>query len=78
MNQLTTQEFIAICAGFEVKKNSPESSNMVSKTAPKTVPGKLTETIDDGFGLMRDAQTAKPQSFRTGDGWFALNLTQMQ
>ena len=28
----------------------------------------------DGFGVMRDAQTAKPQSFRTGDGWFAYNL----
>ena len=24
---------------------------------------------------MRDAQTAKPQTFRTGDGWFAYNLT---
>ena len=23
---------------------------------------------------MRDAQTAKPQSFQTGDGWFAYNL----
>ena len=23
---------------------------------------------------MRDAQTAKPQSFRTGDGWFVYNL----
>ena len=23
---------------------------------------------------MRDAQTAKPHSFRTGDGWFAYNL----
>ena len=28
----------------------------------------------DGIGVMRDAQTAKPQSFRTGDGWFAYNL----
>ena len=36
------------------------------------------EPFDDGFGLMRDAQTAKPQSFRTGDGWFAFNLAQMQ
>ena len=31
---------------------------------------------------MRDAQTAKPQSFRTSDGWFvynlAVNLVQMQ
>ena len=23
---------------------------------------------------MRDTQTAKPQVFRTGDGWFAYNL----
>ena len=23
---------------------------------------------------MRDAQTAKPQPFKTGDGWFACNL----
>ena len=29
---------------------------------------------DDGFGIIRDAQTAKPQTFRTGDGWFAYNL----
>ena len=26
------------------------------------------------ISVMRDAQTAKPQSFRTGDGWFAYNL----
>ena len=32
------------------------------------------ESFDDGFGLMREAQTAKPQSFRTGDRWFAFNL----
>ena len=24
---------------------------------------------------MRDAQTARPQAFRTGDRWFAYNLT---
>ena len=29
---------------------------------------------EDGSGMMRDAQTAKPQIFRTGDGWFAYNL----
>ena len=28
----------------------------------------------DGLAITRDAQTAKPQSFRTGDGWFAHNL----
>lgn len=28
----------------------------------------------DGIGIQRDAQTAKPQSFLTGDGWFAYNL----
>ena len=29
---------------------------------------------EDGSGIMRDAQTAKPQTFRTGDGWSAYNL----
>ena len=32
------------------------------------------EPYDDGFGIMKDDQTAKPQAFRTGDGWFAYNL----
>ena len=32
------------------------------------------EPFSDGLGIMREAQTAKPQSFRTGDGWFAYNL----
>ncbi len=32
------------------------------------------DAYNDGIGVMRDAQTAKPQSFRTGDGWFAYNL----
>ena len=32
------------------------------------------EPFSDGFDIMRKAQTAKPQSFRTGDGWFAYNL----
>ena len=32
------------------------------------------EPFSDCFGIMRDAQTAKPQSFRTGDCWFAYNL----
>lgn len=32
------------------------------------------EPYNDGIGVMRDAQTAKPQSFRTGDGWFTYNL----
>ena len=32
------------------------------------------EPFDDGFRLMRDAQTTKAQSFRTGDGRFAFNL----
>ncbi len=32
------------------------------------------EPYSDGFGLMRDAQSAKPQGFRTGDGWFVYNL----
>jgi hypothetical protein len=28
----------------------------------------------DGLGIQRDAQTAKPQVFITGDGWFTYNL----
>jgi hypothetical protein len=28
----------------------------------------------DGIGIQRDAQTAKPQTFVTGDGWFTYNL----
>ena len=32
------------------------------------------EPYSDGIGLQRDAQTAKPQSFLTGDGWFTYNL----
>ena len=28
------------------------------------------EPFSDRSGIMRDAQTAKPQTFRTGDGWF--------
>ena len=36
------------------------------------------EPFSDGSGIMRDAQTARPQTFRTGDGWFAANLAQVQ
>ena len=32
------------------------------------------EPYQDGLGIMRDAQTAKPQTFVTGDGWFVYNL----
>ncbi|TAK99421.1 MAG: hypothetical protein EPO08_16480 [Rhodospirillaceae bacterium] len=31
-------------------------------------------TFDDGIGIIRDAQTAKPQMFVTGDGEFTCNL----
>ena len=32
------------------------------------------EPFSDGFEIMRDAQSAQPQAFKTGDGWFAFNL----
>ena len=32
------------------------------------------EPYEDGLGIMRDAQSAKPQTFVTGDGWFVYNL----
>ena len=31
------------------------------------------EPFSDGFGIQKDTQSAKPQSFLTGDGWFAYN-----
>jgi len=34
------------------------------------------EPYSDGIGIQRDAQTAKPQIFVTGDGWFTVNLIQ--
>lgn len=30
--------------------------------------------FSDGFGILRDTATAKPQIFVTGDGWFSYNL----
>ena len=35
------------------------------------------EPYSDGLGIMRDAQTAKPQTFRTGYSW-SYNLAQIQ
>ena len=32
------------------------------------------DPFDDGFGIMRDAQMSKPQTFRTWDGRFPYNL----
>ena len=32
------------------------------------------EPYEDGFEIMRDAQTARPQTFVTDDGWFVYNL----
>ena len=32
------------------------------------------DPFSDGSGIMQDAQTARPQTFRTGDGWFPYNL----
>ena len=36
------------------------------------------DPYEDGFGIMRDAQTARPRTSRTGDGWFPYNLAQIQ
>ena len=30
--------------------------------------------FEDGIGLCKDNVRAKPQRFRTGDGWFTYNL----
>ena len=36
------------------------------------------EPYSDGLGVPHDAQTAKPQTFRTGGSWFTYNLNQSQ
>lgn len=51
----------------------------ISFVGPKTVrvPYRKIVAIQpyrDGIGLQRDAVTAKPMTFVTGDGWFAYNL----
>jgi len=32
------------------------------------------QPFSDGIGIIRDASSAKPQIFVTGDGWFTYNL----
>ena len=32
------------------------------------------QPFSNGIGIVRDARSAKPQLFETGDGWFAYNL----
>src|SRR6266542_4158834 len=32
------------------------------------------QPYSDGIGIQRDAASAKPEVFKTGDGWFAYNL----
>lgn len=32
------------------------------------------QPYDDGIGIQKDGVTAKPQIFKTGDGWFTYNL----
>ena len=34
----------------------------------------MVNPYDNWLGTMREAQSAKPQTFPTGDGWFAYNL----
>ena len=35
------------------------------------------DPYDDGIGIQRDAASARPQVFVTGDGWFTMNLVQI-
>ena len=49
-----------------------ERSFPIEIVAPQTA-GDF-DPYDDGFGIMKDTQTAKPQAFRTGDAWFTYNV----
>jgi len=47
-----------------------------SKKSFRVVYNKIVafEAYSDGVGIQRDASSAKPQVFMTGDGWFTYNL----
>ena len=32
------------------------------------------DPYEDGIGIMREVASARPQTFKTGDGWFIYNL----
>ena len=49
--------------------NSPDKSFRIRHDKIVTI-----EPYSDGVSIHRDAQTAKPQTFVTGDGWFTYNL----
>ena len=51
---------------------SPEAKRSSGSATTALCPS--NQPYNDGLGIMQDAQTAKPQTFRTGDGWFAHNL----
>lgn len=58
-----------------VRNHAGNNEGNTGQHEAQAVPGKLIETFDGGFGIMRDARTAKPQNFRTGDDRFTFNLT---
>ena len=62
------------CSIFKVKNYHPffaGSSKRFRVAYNKIV---TFEPFSDGIGIQRDAASAKPQSFETGDGWFTYNL----
>lgn len=74
-NPVVTSEMVHVATGFlgftqrHIYFHSPGKAFRIkySKIVSFT-------PYSDGFGLQRDASTAKPQVFITGDGWFTYNL----
>ncbi len=72
---VTRQERVSLGSGtlFVTTKNLYFAGSQKAIRIPY---GKIVsfDQFSDGIGLMRDAASAKPQTFITNDGWFTFNL----
>lgn len=72
---VATTERVLVDNGYLAVTNA--ALYFVSATKSVRVPYNKIVSFDqfkNAIGIMRDAQTAKPQIFVTGDGWFSYNL----
>lgn len=70
-----TQETVMIGVGIAAITNKHFYFSCPNKAFRIAINKIVTITPhSDGVTLQRDASTAKPQSFTTGDGWFTYNL----
>ncbi|MGC8833084.1 MAG: hypothetical protein ACP5R4_03440 [Armatimonadota bacterium] len=74
-NPVTTTEIVHIDTGFLGVTNKHIYFTGSAKSFRVRYDKIVSFTpYSDGIGIQRDAQSAKPQIFVTGDGWFTYNL----